>query len=167
MEKGSLSTEFLQINHIQFSHQNVLNTWDGQVKYKLPLYKAGETFVTVYQALNAVFNFIKRWDCWVDATANSLLPFKYSQSCLFWQTSANKEPSGLLQGSPWAVRECSMETPCSLGITQGKGMAATPAKGSAWGNQPCWCCGRATSVTGSTSLSWSCSYNLPVLSWKY
>lgn len=230
------------------------------------LYKAGEAFVAVYQVSDVVFNFIKYWDCWVHAaTSNSSLPFKYSQNNLFWQTSSNKEISDLLQGSPWAVREHLCDTPCFLGITQGKGMAATlvrkkpgrcllcwttvvlkdilpslpsswqtsdsalqhdlsplpdshmellelwltwlsggwdtpcaclvggtwilsnlkelsnisalwtgevdvqacsllPVVRAAWGNQPCWCCGRATAVTG---LSWSCSYNLPVLSWKY
>lgn len=78
------------------------------------LYKAGETFVAVYQVLDVVFNFIKCWDCWVHAaTSNSSLPFKYSQNCLCWQTSSHKEPSDLIQGgslsskgllrhAPWA-----------------------------------------------------------------
>lgn len=69
------------------------------------LYKAGETFVAVYQVLDVVFNFIKHWDRWVRAaTSNSSLPFKYSQNCLCWQTSSHKS-SDLIQGSPWAVRE--------------------------------------------------------------
>lgn len=141
MEKGSLSTEFLLMTTFNlelflcivsqfFSHQSFLNACDGKVKYKVPLKSRWDLSGSV-SGMDVVFNFIKCWDCWVRAaTSNSSLPSKYSQNYLFWQTSSNKETSDLLQGSPWAVGNTSVDTPCSLGITQGKGMASSPAGGS-------------------------------------